>query len=502
MIVTDSARTAKELLELQSIGVVLCGLDLGHESGIEFLEVVHNDWPTTQGLLMCSASDLPTLSAFEPTYGILNTPWTRHDLNEQLLAAFQRFELRRENIELRKLAHSQAQQLENMSHSVDAKIAHRTQQLLNAKVVWERTFDAIVDPVAIISSEHEVLRANLAYADHSQLPVSQVPGKKCFELVAGTSEPCEKCPMTQGDSSARGVDIEARHNRMLHVWSYPMPISDPDERYVEKDSFVCYYRDVTEERELEAKLHQSEKLASLGLFVGGVAHEVNSPLASIKLLTESLREELVDNDDGLEVLHDIEVSADRCRRIIDSLRSFVHGSAKLHKESIQVDEIVEEVVRIFIRDYGTTAQIDCEIDENLTPIRGDVALLHQLFRNLLQNAYHSLPKSEGLIQIKIREGSKNDETNRSFVTVIIQDNGSGISKQNLRHLFEPFFTTKSENKLGSGLGLSICHQIVTKHRGKISVESEVGEGTRFIIELPVGEATGKFRLADLEEARV
>ena|GEM_PF-5861684 len=387
MVVTNSARTARELLELQNIGVVLCGFDLGQDSGIEFLELLNNDWPAIQGILLCSASDLPTMSELTTTYNTLNMPWTGHELSEQISQAFQRYELLRENIELRKLIRSQVQQLETK-------------------------------------------------------------------------------------------DLASR------------------------ELLTIYNQAVTEERELEMKLHQSEKLASLGLFVGGVAHEVNSPLASIKLLTESLRHELVDNDDALEVLHDIEVSADRCRRIIASLRSFVHGSAKLHKISIQVDEIVEEVVRIFIRDYGTTAQINCEFCENLTPIRGDVALLHQLFRNLLQNAYHSLPKSEGLIQIKIREGSKDDEMNNSFVTATIEDNGSGISKQNLKHLFEPFFTTKGENKLGSGLGLSICYQIVTKHRGKISVESEVGEGTRFTIELPVGEATGKFRLADLENARV
>ena len=120
----------------------------------------------------------------------------------------------------------------------------------------------------------------------------------------------------------------------------------------------------------------------------------------------------------------------------------------------------------------------------------------------MQNAYHSLPKSAGKIKIKIREGSKIDELDSSFVTIAIQDNGTGIEEANIQHLFEPFFTTKGENKLGSGLGLSICHQIVTKHRGRISVDSKVGEGTRFIIELPVGEATGSFRLADLEQANV
>ena len=501
MIVTDSARTARELLELQNIGVILCGHELGYEKGSEFLEDVLSEWPNVQGLLLCSVSDLPTMSVLTPSYVSVNIPWTRHDLNSQVVGAFQRFELYRENDELRKVIDSQTQQINNLNHSMDAKITHRTQQLLNAKVVWERTFDAIVDPVAIVSSEYEIRRANLAYADHSGLPVSQVNGQKCFELVTNNSEPCELCPM-RGDNSARGVDIEARQGKTLHVWSYPMPVSNPDERIAENASFVCYYRDVTEERELETKLHQSEKLASLGLFVGGVAHEVNSPLATIKLLTESLREELLDNDDCLDVLHDIEVSADRCRRIIDSLRSFVHGSAKLHKKSIQVDEVVEEVVRIFIRDYGTTAKIETDFCDDLTPIRGDVALLHQLFRNLLQNAYHSLPPTEGRIRVKIREGSKNDVTNSAFVTIEIEDNGSGIKEENLEHLFEPFFTTKGANKLGSGLGLSICHQIVTKHRGKISVRSKVGEGTCFVIELPVGEATGKFRLADLESVGV
>ena len=496
IVVTDSTRTALEILELQSVGVVICSHDTSKETGLSFLEKVRQRWPNIQRIMMASPEQISRLERHVPMLRLISKPWGEHELKMAIENAFQVFELLRENAELWQLSQRQYRDLQSLNHSLEAKISERTQQLVSAKLVWERTFDAIVDPVAIIRDDHSVLRANLAYADQAQRSVSLVPGQKCYLLVAGRDSPCENCPLgtTDNESIRRGVDIQARGSRTLHVWSYPMQSVSLASESNENINHVCYYRDVTDERLLEGKLTQSEKLASLGLFVGGVAHEVNNPLGTIIALTEVLKTEIEGDEENLEIVHDIEMSADRCRRIIDSLRSFVHGSAQLHQQSIQVSELLVEVVRLFRQDYGGGTPIECIIGDRIPAIRGDVALLHQLFRNLLQNAYHSLPKEDGAIQVSVRVGSSTNS-----VIVELEDNGSGIRAEDLKHVFEPFFTTKSENKLGSGLGLSISHQIVLKHRGTIDVESVTGKGTKFIIDLPVGEPTGSFRLAELEQ---
>jgi len=505
MIVTDSPSTALEILELQPIGVVLSDYRMPEMNGISFLDAVRSRWPNVQRLMMAASDELPTLSGAQSVFRLVSKPWDREALGLVIDDSFRAFALLRENAELWALAQRQYRDLQSLNHSLETKIASRTQQLVSAKVAWERTFDAIVDPLAIITDNHVVLRANLAYADHAERQVNQVPGQKCYELIAGRSSPCELCPLSMDDVALRnrGADIPATGDRILHVWSYPMQLASEapgDDAHTIGAQNVCYYRDVTEERELESRLTQTEKLASIGLFVGGVAHEVNGPLGNIMILTEELKDDFSGSEDGLEIVHDIQSSAERCRRIIDSLRSFVRGSAQLHRERIQVDEVVAEVVRIFQRDYGSQGQvpINCRISKDIPPIRGDVALLHQLFRNLLQNAYHSLRKENGEIEVTVTEDFVSaDGSKTTSVIVEVVDNGSGISDENLKHVFEPFFTTKREEKMGSGLGLSISHQIVQKHRGHISVDSELGKGTKFRVVLPMGDATGSYRLADL-----
>jgi two-component system NtrC family sensor kinase len=495
MVVTDSPTMALEILELQSIGVVLSAYLLPEMNGVSFLDVVRSRWPRVQRLLMATIDELPTMSGAQPIFRLLCKPWNREELKTVIDDAFSTYALLHENAELWALAQRQYHDLHALNHSLETKISKRTQQLVSAKVAWEKTFDAIVDPLAIVSGDYVVLRANLAYADHANKKVAEVPGLKCFELVAARSSPCLSCPLNDEDTAEanRGADIAARDNKTLHVWSFPMTSKQAQN--------VCYYRNVTEERELEHRLIQTEKLASIGLFVGGVAHEVNGPLGNITALAEALKDNYSGSAEDLELVHDIQSSAERCRRIIDSLRSFARGSAQLYRERIQVDEVVAEVVHSFERDYGSQdcVQIHCDIRGDIPPIRGDVALLHQLFRNLLQNAFHSLHKEAGHIDFLIQEESQSDSgAESSCVLVVVSDNGSGISPENLKQVFQPFFTTKSETKMGTGLGLSISHQIVQKHRGSITVESEEGKGTSFRIVLPLGDATGSYRLADLE----
>jgi two-component system NtrC family sensor kinase len=244
---------------------------------------------------------------------------------------------------------------------------------------------------------------------------------------------------------------------------------------------VCYYRDVTDERALATELARTQKLASLGLFVGGVAHEINNPIGGILAFTQLLLRQ--GNGETIDpVLKDIESSALRCKRIIESLLSFAQGSQHLRRSSVQIDELVREAVSSFERDYlkgGLTVELDIQTTDRVDV---DPALIHQLLRNLLQNAEHATIGPGGLIRVSV-------QLQGPMLAIEVTDRGRGIPEPQLSKIFDPFYTTKTDGR-GTGLGLSICHRIVEQHSGSLDVRSKVGEGTTVRVLLPrVPDAT-------------
>ena len=249
-------------------------------------------------------------------------------------------------------------------------------------------------------------------------------------------------------------------------------------------------------REMQAQLVQSEKMASLGSLVAGIAHEINTPVGAMTSMhdtlvrgIEKLKEhletsnpELFANDKKLvkifgvinDANHVINSGATRVAEIVRRLRSFARlDEAEL--KSVDIHEGLDDTLTLvhhqikhhieIVRDYGELPEI------SVYPSR-----LNQVFLNLLNNARQAI-SDEGTITI--RTAVEDDR-----VTVAIQDDGAGIAPENLAKVFDPGFTTKGVG-VGTGLGLSICYQIIQDHHGTISAESTLGEGTRFTIRLPM-----------------
>jgi two-component system NtrC family sensor kinase len=478
---------AMAILEREHIGVIVSD---DRPDGVTFLRGVKDRWPNIR-------------RCFIPK------PWDPEALRLNVAASFEHYRLLEENQRLRALLQTQNRELIELNRSLEAKIDARTLQLTRAKAEWEQTFDAIVDPLAIVSPQYAVVRANLAYALRAGLPVDAVPGRPCHQLLAGRDVPCEDCPLPAAlrGETPRGVDISAK-GRELNVWAFPLrpsprtrsqgdtplsalgslPIGDPSLEVATADlpsgpHGVCYYRDVTEERTLAGKLARTEKLAALGLFVGGVAHEINNPLGGILAFTQLLLKGTMGSsgdEEEVRALERIEWSALRAKRIIESLLSFAQGAPHLTQTAVDCGVLINEVVSAFNKDYGGwRLEVEVEIHPDTPAIHGDPALLHQLLRNLLQNAEDALPGDGGEIRIKAGPAVLNDAP---AVRLEVWDNGSGIPAEHLPRIFDPFFTTKIDRK-GTGLGLSICHRIVEQHGGLFEVQSEPGRGTTFGIAL-------------------
>lgn len=265
-------------------------------------------------------------------------------------------------------------------------------------------------------------------------------------------------------------------------------------------------------RELEVRqrhLLQSEKLASLGTLLSGVAHELNNPLSNISTSCEILKEEINEAEPEFrnELLGQIGEQTDRARNIVRSLLEFSRDRG-FKKEMLPLRRLFEETIR-FVKGQ-TPSRVDIQVD-----VPGDIAILadkqriQQAFLNLIENALEAVGE-EGGVFIRARGHraiDKAEETAEIYnfaryhgkctleddtVDIEIRDTGPGIPPDLLARIFDPFFTTKDMGK-GSGLGLYIVHEIIEEHDGCIAVDSEVGSGATFLIRLPLSTGEIHFR---------
>ena len=238
-------------------------------------------------------------------------------------------------------------------------------------------------------------------------------------------------------------------------------------------------------QELEANqehLLQARKIAALGTFTAGIAHELNNPLNNISLTAETYLEEYGGRMDAeaKELIHDILTQSERACEIVKNLLDFSR-TERPSRSSIEAREIVRSTVALVKNQIMLAGiRLDVEIPEALPPVRGNIRSLQQVFMNLLLNAIQAMPDG-GAITINVAaEGP-------DFVRFDIGDTGVGMKPEAMEHIFEPFFTTKSVGH-GTGLGLSVAYSIVKRHQGRIEVKSEIGMGTVFTVLLPVARA--------------
>jgi len=236
----------------------------------------------------------------------------------------------------------------------------------------------------------------------------------------------------------------------------------------------------TREEKLEqaqAQLLHSEKMAAFGQLGAGIAHEVKNPLAGILGCAQLSLMELEEGTPLHKNLEIIEKETGRCRTIIDNLMKFARQEKALF-EPIGINEVVDDVCTIVNHQLEThQVKIIKELDAQLPTIQGNPNQLQQVLMNLMMNAQQAMDGQPGTVTVRTRRTGQEIE-------IVVRDDGPGIPEEIQRKLFEPFFTTKPTGQ-GTGLGLSVSFGIIQDHHGEISVESEVGQGTDFVIRLPL-----------------
>ena len=265
---------------------------------------------------------------------------------------------------------------------------------------------------------------------------------------------------------------------------------EPDEpilsRHVSADAVlirggaVVALRDHSDERLLQERLLQSEKMASVGQLVSGVAHELNNPLTGVMGFAQLLLARDLD-DLVRSQIQTIYGEAERAAKIVQNLLSFARRR-KPTKELADVNALLQRVLEL--RSYDFTVRniaLDMTLDTKLAKVRLDSDQIQQVFFNLIKNAEQAVTDSHKGGRLIISTASMPDG-----VRVTVADDGPGISPEDQRRIFDPFFTTKEAGQ-GTGLGLTICYSIVDEHDGRIWMENLPEGGAAFHIDLPIGE---------------
>jgi C4-dicarboxylate-specific signal transduction histidine kinase len=393
-------------------------------------------------------------------------------------------------------------QLIGANADLERRVQIRTKQIRDAKVEWERTFDAIDEPIAL-QDRFVIRRANIAYAREVGLPITEVPGKTCHKIMAGLDSPCTGCPLLSGRVGELTGEFKMKSQARLLLSGFWMSADPADERV------VIHYRDVTKQRALEERLRESERLAALGQLASGAAHEINNPLGfltsnlqNLRYCLEELRMsatlatkalELMRRDqqvDALQVLEEVQYlesessASDGLEMINESLDGarrvgeIVRGLRELSRQEVGrrdpccVNAAVTRVVRSEFGEHPPHVILDLQ-----AKVRAEIQPLHldQALGHIVRNAKQAVTGTQKVI---VRTANTDAE-----VIIQVEDEGCGIPPENMHRIFEPFFTTRGVGK-GIGLGLTVAYGIVKRNGGWIDVQSASGGGTTLTLKLP------------------
>ena len=370
-----------------------------------------------------------------------------------------------------------------------------------AKQDWEQTFDAVPDLISIIDTNHIIIRVNQAMAERSGLTKEELIGRKCYEIMHGTTDPHSGCPhvkmLQNGDGHSVCVE-EKRWDRAFDVTVSPLCDNTGQLR-----ACVHVARDITERKraeeekaEYEAQFQQTQKLESLGVLAGGIAHDFNNILTIILGHCYIVNEKIGPEIDQKEHVRQIEKSAQRAADLCRQMLSYA-GKNSIDHRRINLWMMVDENVKMLQSALKKSVSIELDLKYAVPEIDGDSAQIQQVIMNLIINAAEAIGDKNGTINIKLAEQiveTGNDELDflgnpilpGSYASLTVSDTGCGMDEETQKRIFEPFFTTKFT---GRGLGMSAVLGIIKSHKGSLLLCSSQGVGTTFKVYFPSSNRT-------------
>lgn len=313
----------------------------------------------------------------------------------------------------------------------------------------------------------------------------------CHQLLLGGKHVCSDCVVRRSivsgqiESGIQEVELDQEAGGTKFFELVATPIKDASGKV---KSVVAISRDVTEKMKLEKQVRHSQKMEAIGSLAGGIAHDFNNVLTPIIGHAEIVRFRMRQSgqqDQGLaSSIDEILMAAKRAKSLVNQILTFAR-SQEQNSVALYVHPIVKEVMSLITVALPSTIQIHQEIDKECGQVFMDPVQLHQVLMNLCTNSFHAMEGRVGILTVRLAKG-ESDQSGRKWVVLSVSDTGSGIEPSVLPRIFEPYYTTKDKSR-GTGMGLAMVHGIVSRHGGRVEVQSEVGVGTTFYIYLPVAD---------------
>jgi two-component system, NtrC family, sensor kinase len=388
----------------------------------------------------------------------------------------------------------QLERVEAMSDLLSVALANAElfETMRQAEWRFRTLFRAAPDAVlTVLQTTGCVREANDAVREVFGLDPHQVVGRALLDLAVPADRSKLEAVLAGAFDGTPGrveiqVSVPGSPARVIALAASRLPEADPP-------SALLVGRDMTHEREMHARLMESDRLAAVGELVAGVAHEVNNPLSSISAFAQLLL-----RDEGLsatqrESIEVIRAETTRASQVVKDLLAFARRSEP-QRAPLDLNGVVGRSVRMRQYQFSeTSVRVETELEEDLPAVMGDSRQLQQVCLNLLTNAIQAMRPAGGLLRVRSYSAD-------GAVRLEVSDDGPGIPTQARDHVFEPFFTTKQEGE-GTGLGLSVSYGIVHAHGGTIEIADTGPKGTTFRVTLPAGElpASGQDAIDEVDQ---
>jgi two-component system NtrC family sensor kinase len=367
----------------------------------------------------------------------------------------------------------------------DAQSAEQDRAVDEARQFTSLIIDSLPVGLYVVDRDYRIRIWNRKRETGTQgLSRSQAVGRTVFEVLTRQSEPALRAEFDAifetGELRQSDMQVDTPEGqRTYRLTRVPMRLGGDEITHV-----MTIGEDVSEWREVQGRILQSEKLAALGQLAAGIMHEINNPLATIAACVAAGEGRLPEvSGPGTGALRDylaiIDKEVQRCTSIVDGLLDFSRPKAR-EKAAAQLNDVVDEALGL-LRHHKRFKQITLhrELAPDLPPVVVNREQIIQVLMALTINSIDAM-ESGGHLTVRTMSGRRRFDE----VVVEVEDTGPGIPGAVQSKIFEPFFTTKAPGR-GTGLGLSICYGIVEEHRGRIEVDSQVGRGATFRVHLPI-----------------
>ncbi len=376
--------------------------------------------------------------------------------------------------------------LSYVAQSISQAIYRKAEQEL-FRAVWENSSDGM----RLTDQNGTVILINSAYCNLVKLSQKQLLGQ---DLAFYQQEEFRDRDLQVYAERFQGKQNLSHISEVLHLWNgedIPVDISTSFFTSSTNETLLLsIFRDVSEQKNLQAQLFHSQKMESIGVLAGGIAHDFNNVLAMILSSAEMLHSKMSDDKNLQRYLSIVISSAERGAGITRQLLMFAR-SEKGSMKPLSLSHIVLEVNDLLQHSLPKSIATTVIVRDTNDTVIGDSDQLHQVILNLAINSNDAIgSKNDGSIVFEIFTHTGDEvrirfphATEEKYVVLSVTDNGDGIDEQTRLRMFEPFFSTKERGK-GTGLGLSIVHGVISEHEGLIDVQSTVGVGTTMLLYIP------------------